>query len=557
MTRPRELLEQGRKEELWEMCCGFLNLRLEQFMGIQKRLLLEQIGLLENCEMGRRLLGDARPLTVEEFREQVPLTTYDDYLPELTDKREDVLPARPAIWVHTVGRIGEYNFKWVPLPDRFLHELERIAGGIGLLASCNAQGGFLAKAHLKTLSVVNSPSYGSGIVAHLMQKALACDFLPSDLDSGDMPFDQKLQAAFQEALCRGLDALGGLPSVLTYMGEAIKQGEVRVGTRFLLSHPKASLRLARGLIRSKLARRPLHPKDLWSLSVVVGGGVDSALFCKSVTELWGRQPLEVYGGTEGGLYAAQTWDHQGLTFIPNLNFLEFIPERECLKWRLDHSYQPKTVLLDEVKAGAIYELVITNFHGGVMTRYRVGDLVRITSLWNKRLGILIPQMVFHSRADDFVDVAGLGKLTERIIRQAVEDTSLPYVDWVARKEAADSKPLLHLYLELKNGHIVSEEKLAMLVRERFRQLDRRHRCNLYNLIGNMETMLDLKPVMVTLLPQGAFASYMAQRRAEGADPDHVHPTRVNPSDEVISLLKSPKVLVETIPATEAERATAR
>ena len=120
MTSPLELLRQGQKEELWQMCCGFLNLSLQQFMDIQKRLLLEQIELLRNSEMGRRMLGGAMPDTVEEFRQQVPFTTYSDYLPELVQKREEVLPTKPAMWVHTVGRIGEYNFKWAPLSARFL-----------------------------------------------------------------------------------------------------------------------------------------------------------------------------------------------------------------------------------------------------------------------------------------------------------------------------------------------------------------------------------------------------------------------------------------------------
>ena len=86
MTRPLDLLRSGRKQELWQMCCGFLNLSLEQFMAIQKRLLLEQIELLNNSELGRRMMHGAMPETMEEFREQVPLTTYADYLPELVEK---------------------------------------------------------------------------------------------------------------------------------------------------------------------------------------------------------------------------------------------------------------------------------------------------------------------------------------------------------------------------------------------------------------------------------------------------------------------------------------
>jgi hypothetical protein len=554
MTRPIDLLREGREEELWQMCCGFINLSLEQFMAIQKRLLLEQIELLKNSEMGRKVMGGAMPETVEEFREQVPLTTYYDYLPELVEKREEVLPTKPAVWVHTVGRIGEYNFKWVPFSERFLHEFERVAGGVALLASCNAQGDFLAKEHLKTLATMGSRDYGSGIVGYMMQQALGYDLLPSDAD--EVAFQEKMKAGLERALSQGLDALGGLPSILVYVGDMLKQGIINVDARFLLYHPKASTRLIKGLVKSKLARRPLLPKDLWSVKVIVGGGADSAIFLERVEELWGRQPLEIYAGTESGIYATQTWDHEGMTFIPNLSFFEFIPEREWFKWQLDHSYQPKTVLLDEVKSGENYEIVITNFHGGIMTRYRIGDMIKITSLRNETLNIDIPQMVFHSRADDFVDVASLGRLTERVIWEAIENANIPYVDWVARKEIIDNNPVLHLYLEPRDEYIASEEGMAAAIREQFKKLDRKHRCNLYNLIGDMETMLDLRPVAVTLLPQGAFSSYMAQRRSEGIAMSSLKPPHVNPSDEALSLLGAPSVLVEAAPVTEEVERTA-
>jgi len=554
MTRPIDLLREGKREELWQMCCGFTNLSLEQFMAIQKRLLMEQIELLKNSELGRRVMRGAMPETVEEFREQVPLTTYSDYLPDLAEKREDVLPTKPAIWVHTVGRIGEYNFKWVPLSERFLHEFERVAGGVGLLASCNARGDFLVKEHLKTLATMASRDYGSGIVAYLMQQSLGFDLLPSN--AAEMTFQEKIRAGLKEALSQGLDAFGGLPSILAYVGEMFKQGAINVDTRFLLSHPSASTRLIKGLIKSKLARRPLLPKDLWSVKVAVGGGADSAIFRERVEELWGRQPLEIYGATESGIYATQTWDHEGMTFIPNLNFFEFIPEREWFKWQLDHSYQPKTVLLDEVKEGESYEIVTTNFHGGIMTRYRIGDIIKITSLRNEKLNIDIPQMVFHSRADDFVDITSLGRLTERLIWEAIENASIPYVDWVARKEIIDNQSVLHLYLELIDGYIASEKSMATAIREQFKKLDRKHRCNLYNLIGNMETMLDLRLVVVTFLPQGAFSSYMAQRQSEGVAVSTLKPPHVNPSEEVLSLLRAPRVVVEAAPVTEEAERTA-
>jgi len=299
------------------------------------------------------------------------------------------------------------------------------------------------------------------------------------------------------------------------------------------------------------------PKDLWSIKGIGGGGTDSAIFKKRVKELWGRYPLELYVGTEGGIYAAQTWDYEGMTFVPNLNFFEFIPEREWFKWQLDHSYQPKTVLLDEVKAAENYEIVITNLHGGILTRFRVGDLIRITSLRNEKLNIDIPQMVFYSRADDLIIITGLGYVTEKLIWDAIENIGIPYVDWTARKEIINDKPALHIYMELRDGYIAKEESVAAAVREELRKLESVYDYNPYPLVGDLETTLDLKLIEVTLLSQGAFRRYISQRQAEGAPLGHLKPPHINPSDKVLSLLGAPRVEVEAAPTIEAERAATR
>ena len=52
-----EFIRQGQTEKLWQKCCGFLDLSLDECMAIQERLLLEQIELLDGCALGRQLLG--------------------------------------------------------------------------------------------------------------------------------------------------------------------------------------------------------------------------------------------------------------------------------------------------------------------------------------------------------------------------------------------------------------------------------------------------------------------------------------------------------------------
>ena len=95
MSREAELIVQGKNKELWQRCCGFIDLSLEDSMSIQRRLLLEQIGLLKKCKLGRSIMRRANPETIDEFRQQVPLTTYADYEPFLLTRNEGALPAKP------------------------------------------------------------------------------------------------------------------------------------------------------------------------------------------------------------------------------------------------------------------------------------------------------------------------------------------------------------------------------------------------------------------------------------------------------------------------------
>ncbi|MFC2003579.1 GH3 auxin-responsive promoter family protein [Chloroflexota bacterium] len=107
MVSAVDLLREGRKKELWQRCCGFIDLSLEEFMVIQRRLLLEQLEFLKNCELGRKVMRGAMPTSVDEFQEQVPLTTYADYAPYLPEKREDGLPLPPVLWQRTSGRSSQ------------------------------------------------------------------------------------------------------------------------------------------------------------------------------------------------------------------------------------------------------------------------------------------------------------------------------------------------------------------------------------------------------------------------------------------------------------------
>jgi hypothetical protein len=529
MPKAVELLKQHRNEELWQMCCGYLNLSLEQVMTMQKRLLLEQIRLLSRSALGKKLIPGPRPETVEEFRRRVPLTTYADYCPELLEQREDILPVKPALWVRTSGRSGEYPCKWVPVTPAYANEMSVVMYGIGMLAGCKKWGDVSALPKYPNIIYTVAPRpYVSGAMASMLGLQTSVNYLPPMRLAERLTFEGRVRLGFKQALSQGFGYFFGVSLVLAAVGDKFSQSSNKVAIRPLLSKPRALFRLARGLARSKLARRQMLPKDLWSIKGIICSGLDSWVYRDRIKELWGRYPLDVYSSTEGGFIATQTWDSDAMTFIPTLNFFEFIPEDEHFKLEKDHSYQPKTLLLDEVKAGENYELIITNFYGGALVRYRIGDMVKITSLSNEELGIDIPQMVFERRVGDMLDF-GVTRLTEKTIWQAIENTGVPYEDWVARKEVGENMTL-HLFIELRDA-MADEANIAAEVEEQIKRLD----SSFTSFHGDFGGYIDFD-VKVTLLSKGTFVNYTAHMQAEGADLAHLKPPHINPSDKVLSLL---------------------
>jgi len=526
MTTEAELFVQGKNEELWQRCCSFIDLSLEDCMKIQRRLLREQLELLKRSKLGKSIMQGAEPETVEDFRKLVPLTTYADYEPFLLTKNERALPQKPLFWQHTSGRSGEYPFKWVPVTKRQFAELRSLLFACLTFACCGQKGEISYKRKDKFLYALAPPPYTTGALIHASPHELF-EFLPPVKAAEDMSFEDRVQLGFKMALSEGLDLFFALSSVLVAIGDRFSQNNQKIDIKPLLGKPKALARLLKGLMKSKLARRPLMPKDLWKLKGLISTGSDGSVFREKVKEMWGRYPLDVYGSTEGIIIATQTWDYQGMTFIPHLNFLEFIPEKESLKSRDDPFYQPETLLLDELKPGEKYELAITNFYGGPLIRYKLGDMVKITALRNEKLDIDIPQMAFYARVDDMIDIAGFTRLTEKVIWQAIENTGVAYKEWTVRKELKES-PILHLYLELReNGH-VTEEQIAKSVHRELKKLDAPY--------ADLEAFLGLRPLEVTILPENAFQGYMERQQAAGADLAHLKPPHINPSDGVINCL---------------------
>jgi hypothetical protein len=502
------LLREGRKSDAWLKYCGFIDLSLGDFMGVQERLLAEQLELLAACPLGRRLLGAQAPPKVADFRRAVPLTRYEDYLPYLEEKREDVLPARPRCWVCTSGKAGEYERKWAPYPPAWFETHTKNFLAAVIFSLTNSKGDFWLRENAHFLYAMAPPPYLTGMVPYGLKDEFPFEYLPPSAQAERMSFEEQNAAGFRLGLGRGIDLFFGLSSVLVRIGERFEGGEGLAGSSRRLG-AAAGLRLARGLLRSRLRKRPTLPRDVWTLKGIICAGTDTTFYKERIAHYWGRKPLEIYGGTEIGIAATQTWDYEGMVLFPDANFWEFIPEEEHVRSLADPGYEPATVLLPDLEPGRRYELVVTNLRGGVFVRYRVGDMIKALSRRNERLGIDLPQIVYEDRVEDFLDLASFTRITERTVWEALRQAGVAQGNWLAHKVYAGNHPVVELYLELP-GEVPAPE-ISARIHTALRAVDSDFR--------DLEDMLGYHALRVVPLPVGN----LSRVREKEAHASRLHP----------------------------------
>jgi hypothetical protein len=512
------------QKELWQRYCGFLDLSVDEFMDIQEHLLNQQIELVADSPLGKKIMGNNKPGSVEEFRRVVPLTTYDDYEPYLSEQREDSLAVKPLTWCHSSGRGG--GFKWIPYTAEALEESSRLFVSYMILATAGYKGDIRIRPGERVIMHIPPRGYASWTFCYYATQAFTIRLIPSLEEAEGQELRDRIQKGFQLALRSGVDEIASISSVMVKVGERMAEEAQGMRLSPFMLRPEVAFRFARGWLRSKLEKRMILPKDLWSPKCIITGGTDTSIYKDSVAHYWGRIPFEMYGASEIPTIAVQNWTKKWLTFIPHFAFWEFIPEDESRKSREDKDYQPATLLLNEIEPGNIYEVVLTHFHGMPFMRYRIGDAIKVIALSDNEAGVNLPQIIFHSRVGETIDLAGLARLTERVIWQALANTGVKHEDWVACKEYDKDKAFLRLYIELKEEREAAE--IESLMDRQLKAIDPDYR--------DLDSYLEFQPVRVTVLPQGTFDRFYEEKVKEGADLAHLKPPHMNASEAVIKQL---------------------
>ena len=494
MRNLREMLREEDYDGIWKSYLGFLDLSLDEFMEIQERLLLEQIDLLSKCKLGKKFLGKKVPKTIDEFRRVVPLTTYSDYADTLLNKKEEDLPSVPKEWVQTTWKGGKQPIKLAPYSEVMIEEHTKMFLSSLMLSTSKKRGHFNLRNFDRFLYGMAPKPYLTGYAPYILQNEVDFEYLPGIEQAEKLSFRDRNKVGFKLAIKHGADLFFGLSSVLVKIGEAYADSSNSSSKLPFPGSIKQAGKMIKAWYKKKIKKQELLPKDLFEFKGIVCGGTDSDTYKSKIEYYYGITPLEIFGGTESAAVATETWSRNGLTFFPDVNFLEFIPESELNKEAEDSSYEPSTVLFNELETNGIYELVITKLRGGAFVRYRIGDLMKCVGQENVEDSIALPQVKYLDRVQNIIDLSGFTRITKQLVGDALKLENISPNNWTACKEFGESTPYLSIYLENEEG--LSYSDIYKRVNQRMRDLDNDYK-DVHELLGH-------DPLKVTVLKVGTF-----------------------------------------------------
>ncbi|MCJ7817770.1 MAG: GH3 auxin-responsive promoter family protein [Candidatus Thorarchaeota archaeon] len=318
--------------------------------------------------------------TPEQFSDQVPLFDYASMSPYFERVKQTpnlpIITADPVIWyVQSSGSTGRPK----ALPISKIGMADYTAGSSLLMwAYVNA-----AKEHAKlfdgTLLTFAAPAvlgningvalgYMTGIAREMIANRLLKGLVKPGEDVFNMTdINEKLWAYAKYATMHNVTGLAGITTLsLSFVRKMKNEYGVR-----LLEHFKGT-KHERKIKEALNDDGSLDLNTLWPDLVFIGAtGIDSDPYKSWIKETLPKAFLmDNYAGSEG-LYGTTLQPNvdNGIQLLPNINYFEFIPEKDINK------EVPDVIPLSEVKKGHRYEMVLTNRLG--YTRYRVGDMLTI------------------------------------------------------------------------------------------------------------------------------------------------------------------------------------
>ncbi|MDO4545349.1 MAG: GH3 auxin-responsive promoter family protein, partial [Bacillota bacterium] len=221
--RFEEKLKNRTAEQIWQEYCGFLDLDMAGYMNIQNRLMSEQFTLWKDSKLGQKLLGDKEIGSIDEFRKTFPLTTYDDYAEILLQKRSDMLPAEPVVWIQTTWEGGMHPIKMAPYSSSMLDTYKRNILACMILGLCSEKGKVNVKPGGTFLYGLAALPYATGLFPRALSDELHVNFLPPVEEAEKLSFSERNKKGFKMGLKSDIDYFFGMGSVAYFVSTSLNK----------------------------------------------------------------------------------------------------------------------------------------------------------------------------------------------------------------------------------------------------------------------------------------------------------------------------------------------
>lgn len=357
--------------------------QIELFMKypveVQEELFNKLIQKSINTEWGK-LHKYTRGMSVSEFQQKVPVSTYEDlkpYIDRIRKGQQNILwPSETKMFAKSSGTTSAKS-KFIPVSPESMKDCHLKAGKDMIAIYCNNYpetkfftGKGIAISGSHSIQTVNSEEYYTGDLSALLitNLPLWVKFIrvPNKSIALMDDWELKIENIIKNTINKNVVSLAGVSSwTILLLERLLKVSEKK------------------------------HVCEVWpDIEVYFHGGVNFAPYRSRFKELFKKDVrlMETYNASEG---------YFGIEDVPGSNelllmldcgiFFEFIPLDQI---EIKH---PETKSLDEVELGKPYALIISTNAG--LWRYQIGDTVIFTSKYPFRFKIA-------GRTKSFINLAG-------------------------------------------------------------------------------------------------------------------------------------------------------
>ena len=346
-------------------------------LALQQQVLFDNLKAASQTQYGIKY-GFASIKTYEEFRERVPIVSYEEYQPEIERARkgeENIFWPGKISWFAKSSGTTNAKSKFIPITKESL-ETNHFAGGKMMFANY----------------LVNHPDTKIFKRKNLRIGGSADIYQEYDTKFGDLSAIMIDNLPFWTDFMNTPNREISLMSDWEVKLDAIASSVVKANVGCLTGVPSWMLVLLNYTLE-KTGKSNLH--EIWpDLEVFFHGGISFTPYKKNYDAIAGKpmQYYEIYNASEGFFALQDQKENKDLLLLLNAGiFFEFIPmEGNALEQR-------KAVPIEDVELGKNYAVVLTT--NGGLWRYMVGDTVRFVSVEPYRV-------VVSGRTKHFINAFG-------------------------------------------------------------------------------------------------------------------------------------------------------